>query len=142
MDEAQELVRVQVAAVHAERGEAVQFRDAIARGRRRRRACSSAARPRDHGAWRFAGAERDAREDRIGCTSGGLGASADFERPLSVEGGRRIAKVRVAGLIAQMEWHGGRAGLHALGDRELHADSERLLEDRERLVLTGLLQIG
>ena len=53
----------------------------------------------------FAFAERDARRrsDRI-MPSGGLGASADFERPLSIEGGRRIAKVRVAGLIAQVEW--------------------------------------
>ncbi len=65
-----------------------------------------------------------------------------MERPLSLGVRRRVAEVRVARLITQVRRYDDVARWRTGSDRQLHADRERLLEDGQRLIGAGLLEVG
>ena len=98
--------------------------------------------PQDGARRRLAVTERDRGEDGIAWPSGRRRRRGDVHRPLQIRGRRRIAEVRVAGLIAQVGGKHQIAGWNGRGERHLDADRELALEDGERLILAGLFEIG
>ena len=94
-------------------------------------------------AWRFAFAERDRREDRIGRAGGRPCRPADVERPLARR--RWTARSRDSRRRPDSAGAAARRSCRPAPTRAIASCTpiaERLLEDRERLILAGLLQVG
>ena len=147
VNERQEVGDVHVAAgLRAGDRELIEPGQATAGGRRRGRARDGrTAWPLRHGGrrigWRRrALAEGDAFEE-IGAIGGRRGCCADVNRPVRLERARRQALKIVAGLVAKPGRNHEVAGCGALVDRDLDADGELALEDRDLLIEAGDLDV-
>ena len=139
--ELEELAAAEVAARAAAHGEVVERREvgrgalcAGPRGWARRDRCDGLGR-------RLAAAKRDLVEDVAMRWRDGRGCGDHAERPRRLGRGRCVAEVRVARLIPKPRGNGDRARRDAAGDRQPNANRKLALEDGERLLLAGLLQV-